>query len=535
MNEVIGAKGGQNDRKRSLKITEQAKKNLQKYVEFNQQENLKQLEKKVKQNQMITFFKILPIITIGQTYTTLTEKTQEEKEKIAIQEMQEHINQSEIFSEPITKNINEKFEQQIEYLDQKRKETPLGITIIPKKEDHSTEYQIGTEEILKLDPLSNPSIETYPGTLSETKKVEVKEQQQTTIPIKETVAKRLDKLKNKAIVEEYETKLKDIRKDIRSTIFEYQILEEKQESFVNQEQTDEVMDKLTLLIQKVEQLKKKITIEEIDDYDKNYLYNLAEEYLQEFSHRNEISEIKDSKLYILLSDKIESLEKHKGFLKDKVETKKEELQIDEDKLEEIKDKYADFDKFSKELLQFQNEQDNILREMNQKLANAISIQEKIEVKIVGMRKQNERILKLIVAQMALPGARSAKGIATATLLSLYFMKNLMHPKTQTRKYKVINVQDYQKEIESSIEAMDGILTLLTKTSTEIDKVMENIEKEFKDYLDTIPECKKLLEEMKKIKSMISEKEYELERTKQQQQQNLEKNEAKVKTLQGKEI
>jgi hypothetical protein len=92
MNETIGAKGGQNDRKRSLLISKKVKEKLKEYQQEQKEKELLELEKKVKQQQRITFFKTLPIVTIGQIYTVLTEDKEKQKE-LALKEAIERIEQ----------------------------------------------------------------------------------------------------------------------------------------------------------------------------------------------------------------------------------------------------------------------------------------------------------------------------------------------------------------------------------------------------------------------------------------------------------
>ena len=68
---------------------------------------------------------------------------------------------------------------------------------------------------------------------------------------------------------------------------------------------------------------------------------------------------------------------------------------------------------------------------------------------------------------------------------------------------------------------------LGRTSSQIDKMISMINTEYSDYFGVIPECDELLSNLKKIKNDIEEKEYEMEKVKEQQRLLLEKNNAKV--------
>ena len=121
-------------------------------------------------------------------------------------------------------------------------------------------------------------------------------------------------------------------------------------------------------------------------------------------------------------------------------------------------------------------------------------------------------------------------MATTTAAYLYFLNQLLHPKTTTKKYRVITAKDYSRDIEKSISSLSDAMDLLDKTGTQIDKMIVQIKDEFKDYLGVLPEADELLANLKKIKEEIDEKEYEMEKMKQEQEIILEKNNVKVKTM-----
>ena len=68
MDETIGAKGGKNDRRRSLIIETNKKKKL---IEETQEQELKELEKRVKKQQKYILIKALPIALTGGIIKTI--------------------------------------------------------------------------------------------------------------------------------------------------------------------------------------------------------------------------------------------------------------------------------------------------------------------------------------------------------------------------------------------------------------------------------------------------------------------------------
>ena len=232
----------------------------------------------------------------------------------------------------------------------------------------------------------------------------------------------------------------------------------------------------------------------------------------------------------MISEKLDELDNKKDNLQNKIETKKSSLELDEMRIEEIREKYYSFDKFNTELTKFQQEQDKVLEEIKDKMAKATTIQERVETQVQGMNRQSRRLLTLMAASMMLPGARSAKGLATMAASYLYFMRTIMRPNVRTRTLRTIKVEDYHKEIESSLSELDNVSNLLKKASKQIETTIKEFETEFGEYLNVFPECRELLNSLEKIKDEIKEKEYELGRIKEEQEKNLEKNNAKVKRM-----
>lgn len=553
MNETIGVKGGKNDRRRSLRISKQIKEKLKAYQKEQYEKELHELEKKVSLIQKITFIKTLPIVIAGQVYQTLTQDN-EKKKKLALQEVTKRLERENSFSakekEEIISALSkyELFSLDDDLLgklgishekDEQVSEIDLTLFTGGIEEPHQVVEEETKQAILNVVGLQKE--EQYLKDNSIEKEIETKGQDKIeTVASEEKIEAgitaldsfndQLDKLKNHKIVAEYEHKLKDVRKELRQLIFEYNLIADEVEYIYNSKEAEELLDRLNAIIKKVEELKKAIAVPDVDKYDDNYLYILIEDYMESFNNQKFVSEIKDSNLYIMLSNKLTELDTKKDKLQEKIETRKEVLEIDEEHLEELKERYFDFEKFNRDLLNFQVAQDSVLDEINKKMAEATTITERVEAQTRGMARQSRRLMRMIGASMLLPGARSARSMATLTATYLYFMRNVMRPHTVTKRYKVVKTTDYHKEIEKSLQQLDDVSGLLKKTSRQLERTIEEVEKEFAEYMGIIPECKELIQNLEKVKDEIKEKEYELERIKEEQQRNLEKNDAKVKKL-----
>ncbi len=550
MNETLDKKSGKKNPKRRLQISKKFKEDLELYPQESHKEELHELEKKVGLIQKITFIKVLPIVLLGQIYQTLIEDN-EQKQQIALQEVINQIERENTFSDQEKKEIitalsnYNLFSLSDELLGKLgiqregyKRVSKIDLTDFDKPKDQAVISEETTKAILKVDNLQKEEKylkESYATATSKKEnssvpKEQTAENKEDSIIDLDSFNEKLDKLKNHTIVSEYELRLKDVRQELRELIFEYNVIASEVDKVYDVKEAEELLDRLTAIIKKIEELKVALNIPDIAKYDNYYLMMLVEDYMESFDNQNSVSEIKDSSLYMMLSSKLNELDTKKDNLQKKIEKKKESLELDETKLENLKEKYYNFDQVNRAILEFQVTQDKALDDINKKMAQATTIKERVNVQVKGMTRQSRRLMQLLTASMFLPGARSAKSMATMTALSLYFMKNAIHHRTITKRYKVVKTTDYSKEIEKSLSELDDISGLLKKTSRQLDLTIKDIEHEFAEYLNEIPECKELLSNLEQVREQLKEKEYEIKRIKDAQEKNLEKNNAKVKKL-----
>ena len=552
MNETIGSKGGRRDHKRTLLITMENKEKLIKYQKNQQKLRLKQLEKKVKEQQILTFFSAVPIVVTGAVLQELTHIGQKEDTQL-IEEKRHNPNKESNDQQDITTNQNLKPNYVIKsWVAPKKKEENSKDEVLTdreKRKDISEKLEINKDSIEPYEPRiivkeKEEKLEIdIPLSTNNNKKrgiapnVEVKVVEQQEIPLKETTIDdqlpqnlTLQNLKNKKIIAEYERKLKDVRIELKQLIFEYNVLVDDSNELYESKEAEELLQKLNLIIKKIEELKSKIVVDADNLEEEHYLSYLVEEYIAEFKDKNFISDIKDSGLYIMLSEKLEELDTKKDKLTSKVDKRKEKLELDEEQFAQLKDRYYDFDNFNNKLLKVQSEQDYLLKDIEEKVRNSVTITEKVEYKAKAMTAQSKKLLKMMAVPMMMPGARSAKALATMTIAYLYFMRKLMKPRMEKKRYKVIEVTDYSKDIEYNLDKIKDTTTLLKKTSSKLETMMKDFEKDYKEYFGILPECQKLLDNLKIILDNIRQKEEELKKIEKEQEKVLETNNQKVKTL-----
>ena len=167
--------------------------------------------------------------------------------------------------------------------------------------------------------------------------------------------------------------------------------------------------------------------------------------------------------------------------------------------------------------------------MREKVDKAVSVTERVEVQVESMNKRTQSLLRRLSILMLIPGARGAK--ATAAMFAIYkeIARNILFPKTTTKKYTEITVTDYSRDIEKSIKKLDEVASDLYKASKDVDKMISSIKEEFSEYIGVLPECDELLRNLDKVKSNLKEKEYELEKIRIKEEKELERNNTKQLT------
>ena len=275
MNETIGVKGGHNDYRRTLTITKKQKDKLKKYQE---EKELKELEKEVKKKQVYTVIKTLPLIITGATLNELTKRKDKQKEDL--EEEKDIVFEDNKPTKKIVIVLKDGTKQVIEV----PIKTELNQEI--KKEEKTTLVQKEEKKEEKKEEIE---------VLEEKKKT-------SSINFEELTDKQKDKLQKlqaRKIIDVYEKELKDIRYELRNLIIDYNTLVDEEDKIIKSEEEEKLLDRLNYIIKKIEELKEKIKIEDLDKYDDNYIYTLIEEYLSDFKDKKVIKEIKDSPLYIL--------------------------------------------------------------------------------------------------------------------------------------------------------------------------------------------------------------------------------------------
>lgn len=495
-----GIKSLQRDRKRIIILTKKQKKKLEEINEKNDEE-LKKLEKKVRQLQIITFIKTVPLIIVGaifkSTANTIDNLITPTNKDLTATDKNKDIEDKEVIEEKIANN-----------------EKNSNIT-----------YNNTNDFYTIPDP-------TY-----------YKEKENEKLEDKE-----LENVKDKKLIKHYEEKLKEKRVEIKLLAASIPL---SVGTDIYYEKADEIYKKINIVLSKLNDLEQKIKVDG-NLYDDNYINYLVDSYTKEFDDGRLVAEIKNSELYRDISTKIEQLEEEKTKIKRLVSEKQKDLdseeiindetetnsyninttsmypeeEIKEDKnveekiIEEAPEETDDFsfDDEKKEYDNFIDQQEHIKIEEEREEAKARSEIENYKLRIAAIKKQCEFLKRMIIKRsLVKPTVRNAKLITVTVLASIYNMRNILRNKKFRRRRKRLTRIEYTKAIENDPNEISNVSILINKSYQQIDALISEIKTKFSSF--NAIEYQSLISDLEEIKRILEEREYEIERVRKRQVNN----------------
>lgn len=486
-----GIKSLQRDRKRIIILTKKQKKKLEEINE-KKDEELKKLEKKVRQLQIITFIKTVPLIIVGaifkSTANTIDNLITPTKKDLTATDKNKDIEDKEVIEEKIANN-----------------EKNSNIT-----------YNNTNDFYTIPDP-------TY-----------YKEKENEKLEDKE-----LENVKDKKLIKHYEEKLKEKRVEIKLLAASIPL---SVGTDIYYEKADEIYKKINIVLSKLNDLEQKIKVDG-NLYDDNYINYLVDSYTKEFDDGRLVAEIKNSELYRDISIKIEQLEEEKAKIKRLVSEKQKDLDSEEiinnetettsyninttskcpeeekiiEEAPEETDNFS-FDDEKKEYDKFLDQQEHIKIEEEREEAKTRSEIENYKLRIAAIKKQCESLKRMITKRsLVKPTVRNAKLITVTVLASIYNMRNILRNKKVRRRRKRLTRIEYTKAIENDPNEISNVSILINKSYQQIDALISEIKTKFSSF--NAIEYQSLISDLEEIKRILEEREYEIERVRKRQVNN----------------
>lgn len=428
------------------------KRNKEKLTE----EELVALEKKVKKRQIINIFTIIPIAVVGAVTATVT-----------------------------------------------------GLKIAPsRRKDYKDLKKETKEEIVDFEkPIENEVKDNKPTIKIEKEIIFSKDDE-------EKLDNEISKIKSKKILEEYEDKLKDLRYKLRTSYYEQSILDEVKE--LEDNPSNENLKKINKLIDKLDDYKENISINTKYLVEENYIKELVNEDMKKIQEESLLVEESASDVFKSIDSKVEEIKKIENNIKENIEQEKIWKNIDEEKLEELKEKDLNIEKHKNDLIKFQDEEDKITKVVQEKIKKETNIFEKERIKLSGMSIGSALAIRNVRRNMRPIGVRSGRKIFNFITTYLYYFSMINTVKPIRNRYKKLDLNKYQKEVEKSLEEIDKVLIDIKKTGKKLEKTIKEFIIKYEKYSNT-SEYKSILDNLMQMDKALKEKEYEIEQIKKQEE------------------
>ena len=289
-----------------------------------------------------------------------------------------------------------------------------------------------------------------------------------------------------------------IKKDMIKMVNEYEILESELYILSQINGEDKVLSEcqknvieIKKLLCKLDKLKNKYDYLK-DNYDFEYMLEINEGELVD--NIIELKNIVDNNELVTLSEDYKLLDTYKYLylriddLHEKVENyeKNKEDQVEELRqrdidFEKVKEKVFDIDKVNSSYEYFIKEQNDFLKELNEKVAN-ISSHEEVYYRMNGFGRFLGNTFRYLGLLMLSPLRGVVPSIATQTIITRNAMGNLYNNiHWEENRRMVYNAIDYSVEIKNAINDLDSTDKLVDKTLDDIIKLKMIYNDKFKKY------------------------------------------------------
>lgn len=355
--------------------------------------------------------------------------------------------------------------------------------------------------------------------------------------------KKDNQLLELAINNELDTILNNKKYELNKLTIEYDILKKQTENIVKTEDLEEKEKEIKQLLIKLDEIKRQLeliinssTFKNIYKLENRYLTNLIDEYKQSLKDNSilleKVNSLENSNLCLTIFNELIELEKEEKKLQKELAERKKEYEIRDDTFEEWKDNYLDIENVNKSLDDLVKESENYLKDIEKKVAQAVTVTEITETKIKSSIGIIGQMLLLTVLLKNNPTKKANGIVALETLLTLNIINEILKPKEVTEKHFISDIIDYKNLITNALDDVENVNNLITHSLSTITELKDSYQKEFKQYQSEIPEYQKLLDQLETIEKEMLTRQDNMHKITNELSYQYDKNNQKVKKYQN---
>lgn len=294
-----------------------------------------------------------------------------------------------------------------------------------------------------------------------------------------------------------------------------------------------LLSKIKSLKEKYDYLKDTISFEYMLEYEDNLLIDKILE-LKELCSSDDIKQtVDDYKIldqYKYLYLKIDKLQDDTIKYEEYKNKQIEELRKRDIDFDELKEKVYDVDREKEKYERFVEEQDRLMKELENKLHN-INSYESISFRLKGFNQLLWNSFKFLGLLLINPLKGLMPGIAIQTLMTKNVIHNLYNNlEWEENRKMVYETIDYSSVINMAINDLDSTSSLVDDTLEEILKLKSKYIKDFKQYEYSISSYRDTIKKINKMENAVLGSKIKIELMKQKMKEKEKQNSDKMKKV-----
>ena len=289
-----------------------------------------------------------------------------------------------------------------------------------------------------------------------------------------------ERIENEALVKVLNEKIYDIEYELRDLAYREWVIQKQVDAVQEQQEAEKLAAQLEEILVALQKL-----LDDLNDndylFDQTYLEELGIHLVHKISNREYVG---DNRFILYFDQLISEIEKSKDRveqLKERTEEKGEELGLVEEDYNRYLDEYYNQEKISGMVQDMVQRQEAILRDIDGKLANAVSTAERTHYVMDGISKQTKNLMAGLAVGMLVPGIRGASAVALGVVATVTGIRHLVAPPSHAVHEKTVKVDDYQKIIRKGSMDIGMARALLNENMKYLEDIMEQCEREFSSY------------------------------------------------------
>lgn len=513
MGNKIGAKGGRKDLK--LTIQNKRRKNKKEIQEIKRKKRKIEQDAKQKEQQLITNF----------------ESKQEKCKEDVVQ--QSNLNDNTHFTNDLIEieitNLEKEKEETLKEKQTNQKveeiiiQTPLNLkddqeNIIPIfKKPKEYKKRKGNKE--KNNNLNSPDTDNIKNQMD----IPSEKKEETTTFLEQQIIKVLEQE-----IDEKKYSLKKMDSEIYAIQQNIDSITEEQELLVLEQEIKKLIDKIEEIKRQIISLERALDFKFPIENPDNYLIYLVEEYKN--NRKDEIDlekKFQESEQYQTLIDTIIIVEAKQETIQKQLEEKKSQMELEEEQIQKLQNDMINIEEWNQKIEKMLEQSQNVLEEMTIKVKEAVHITEKVNY---VTKQVNHSLLELFLLMNIFKRNLSIKNSAVAAItaaIALDMILKITTPIQEKKMVKEIKMTDYKNMIERCLDDTNFLENTIHENLNQISSLRYTFEHNYQSC-SYLPSYQEALDKLSNLEENMKEHRENIIRMKQEMENQLEKNNAKVK-------